>query len=77
MFFISNVKRYFVFVNWKRKTPREEFEPNRNLSCDSTKYIFSVTIKTPSRRLLLLSYKSLQNLHNVYVNRLLKLENSY
>ena len=49
MFFISNVKRYFVFVNWKRKTPREEFEPNRNLSCDSTKYIFSVTIKTTSR----------------------------
>ena len=46
--FISNVKRCIVFVNWKSKTPREEFEPKRNLSCDSTEYIFSVTIRTRS-----------------------------
>ena len=50
MFLISNVKRYIVFVNWKRKTPREEFEPKRNLSCDSAEYIFSLVIRSPSRQ---------------------------
>ena len=50
MVFISNVKRCIVFVNWKRKTPRKEFEPKRNLSFDSTEYIFSVTIRTLSRQ---------------------------
>ena len=80
MFFIGNVKRCIVFVSWKRKTPQEEFETKRNLSCDSTEYIFSVTIRTPSRQYNLITVVILQKsaeLHNVYVNRLLKLENSY
>ena len=50
MFFISIVKRYIVFVNWKKKTPRQKLEPKRNLSCDSIEYIFSVMIRTPSRQ---------------------------
>ena len=60
MFFISIVKRCIVFVNWKRKTPREEFEPKGNLSCDSTEYIFSVMIRTPSRQFYLTTVIILQ-----------------
>ena len=60
MFFISNVKKCIAFVNWIRKTPREEFEPKRNLSCDSTEYIFSVTIRTPSRQYNLITVIILQ-----------------
>ena len=47
-------------MNWIRKTPREEFEPKRNLSCDSTEYIFSVTIRTPSRQYNLITVIILQ-----------------
>ena len=50
MFLISIVKRCIVFVSWKKKTPRGEFEPKRNLSCDSAEYIFLVVTGTPSRR---------------------------
>ena len=50
MFLINNVKRCIVFVNWKRKTPREEFEPKRNLSCELAEYIFSVVIRSPLRQ---------------------------
>ena len=47
MFLTSIVKRCIVFVNWKKKTPREEFEPKRNLSCDSAEYIFLVVTGIP------------------------------
>ena len=79
MFLISFVKRWIVFVNWKRKTPQEGFEPKRNLSCDSAECFFTSdknSITAVCFSLLLLSYKSLQNLHKVCANRLLKLENS-
>ena len=58
MFLTSIVKRCIVFVNWKKKTPREEFEPKRNLSCDSAEYIFLVVTGIPSRRYLRDIYKS-------------------
>ena len=43
-------KKMYFFVNQKRKARLEEFEPKRNPSCDSAQYIFSVMIRTPSRR---------------------------
>ena len=49
MFLISTVKRCIVFVNWKKETAREEFEPTRNLSCDSAEYIFPVVTGNPLR----------------------------
>lgn len=50
MFLINIVKRSIVFVNWKRQTPREEFEPLKNLSCDSAEYVFSAVIRILSRQ---------------------------
>ena len=77
MFLTSIVKRCIVFVNWKRKTPQEGFEPKRNLSCDSAECFFTSdknSITAVCFSLLLLSYKILQNLHKVCVNQPLKLE---
>ena len=36
-------KKMYCF--YELETSREEFEPKRNLSCDSAEYIFSVVIR--------------------------------